>query len=172
MSNYYQILGVSQFAETSEIKRAFRQKAKNLHPDVNSTNGAHKQFQRINEAYQVLKDPEKRRLYDARLVTGFPVQPVYYRPAGKVRYRAKGDKYAHYSSKSEAELKFKAAEQYINWVIFAFLGISGIFAIIYGLYRLLIKPIDNINPYYGLIQGTILLGSVIFYLQYKKKHSK
>jgi len=172
MSNYYQILGISQFAEASEIKRAFRQKAKNLHPDVNKNHGAQGQFQRINEAYQILKDPGKRKLYDARLINGFPVQPVYYRPSGKVKYRARGDKYAHYTSRSKAELRFEAMEKYIDLALLIFMSSSGLYSIFYGLYRLFIKPVEHINPFSGLIMGSIISGTIIFFLVYRKKNSK
>ncbi len=172
MSTYYQILGVSKFAEASEIKRAFRQKAKDLHPDVNNNFGAQVQFQRINEAYQVLKDPMKRRMYDARLVSGFPVQPVYYRPSGKVKYRARGDKYAHYATRSKAEIRLEAMEKYIDLGLLVFMSCTGIFSIFYGLYRLFINPVEYINPFSGLINGSIIFGTIIVFLLYRKKHTK
>ena len=61
---YYQILGVSRDASEEEIKKAFRQQALNYHPDRNQEPGADEKFKEINEAYQVLSDPEKRKLYD------------------------------------------------------------------------------------------------------------
>lgn len=62
--DYYEILGISRTASADEIKRAFRQLGKKYHPDVNSEPGAQEKFQEINEAYQVLSDPDKRRAYD------------------------------------------------------------------------------------------------------------
>jgi len=61
---YYQILGVSRDASEEEIKKAFRQQALKYHPDRNQEQGADAKFKEINEAYQVLSDPEKRKLYD------------------------------------------------------------------------------------------------------------
>ena len=61
---YYQILGVSRDASEEEIKKAFRQQALKYHPDRNQDPGADEKFKEINEAYQVLSDPEKRKLYD------------------------------------------------------------------------------------------------------------
>ncbi|MGH2543180.1 MAG: DnaJ C-terminal domain-containing protein [Ardenticatenaceae bacterium] len=63
--DYYQILGVSRDAEQKEIKRAYRRLARQYHPDVNPDNReAEERFKEINEAYEVLSDPEKRTKYD------------------------------------------------------------------------------------------------------------
>ena len=61
---YYQILGVSRDASEEEIKKAFRQQALKYHPDRNQEPGADEKFKEINEAYQVLSETEKRKLYD------------------------------------------------------------------------------------------------------------
>ncbi len=62
--DFYQILGVSRAATQDEIKRAFRQLAREHHPDVNQDPKADERFKEINEAYQVLSDPERRAHYD------------------------------------------------------------------------------------------------------------
>ena len=63
--DYYQILGVDKKATEKEIKQAFRRLARKHHPDVNpNDSGAEERFKEINEAYEVLSDPEKRRKYD------------------------------------------------------------------------------------------------------------
>ena len=62
--DYYGLLGVSQGASDSEIKRAYRKLARELHPDVNPDEGAQARFQEISVAYEVLSDPEKRRIVD------------------------------------------------------------------------------------------------------------
>lgn len=63
--DYYKILGVGKNASTEDIKKAYRKLARKYHPDVNPNNKeAHKKFQEINEANEVLNDPEKRKKYD------------------------------------------------------------------------------------------------------------
>ena len=63
--DYYDILGVSKDASQEEIKKAFRKLARKHHPDANPDDPeAESKFKKINEAYKVLSDPEKRRTYD------------------------------------------------------------------------------------------------------------
>ena len=63
--DYYAVLGVSKDASKDEIRKAFQQKARKLHPDVNKEPDAEERFKEVSEAYAVLSDDDKRKRYDA-----------------------------------------------------------------------------------------------------------
>jgi curved DNA-binding protein len=62
--DYYAIMGVARNASQDEIKRAYRKLARKFHPDVSKEKDAEKRFKEVGEAYEVLRDPEKRAAYD------------------------------------------------------------------------------------------------------------
>ena len=65
MKDYYSTLGISKQASQDEIKKAYRKKALEFHPDRNPDNPkAEEQFKKISEAYEVLSDEGRRRIYD------------------------------------------------------------------------------------------------------------
>ena len=74
--DYYEALGVKKDASADEIKKAFRKKAVALHPDKG---GDEKAFKEVNEAYEVLGDPQRKFEYDRLLRGGEPVTPVEHR---------------------------------------------------------------------------------------------
>ncbi len=62
--DYYEVMGISRDATQDEIKRAYRKLARKYHPDVSKEADAEEKFKQLGEAYEVLKDPEKRAAYD------------------------------------------------------------------------------------------------------------
>ena len=69
--DYYEILGVEAGAGEAEIKTAYRRLARKYHPDVSKEKGAEERFKAINEAYEVLRDKEKRAAYDQLKAQGY-----------------------------------------------------------------------------------------------------
>lgn len=82
--NHYQTLEVSPGATQAEIKQAYRRQAKRFHPDSNRATASHEKIARINAAYEVLGDPQKRRSYDRQCSPG---------PKGKKSYPKKDKQY-------------------------------------------------------------------------------
>ncbi|HNW16029.1 MAG TPA: molecular chaperone DnaJ [bacterium] len=76
MADFYELLGVSRNASNEEIKKAYKKQALKHHPDRNKGDkGAEEKFKKINEAYEVLSDPEKRQMYDQFGEDGLKANP-------------------------------------------------------------------------------------------------
>ena len=74
--DYYEVLGINRSADEKEIKRAYRKLAKKYHPDMNpGDKQAEQKFKEITEAYNVLSDQEKKKLYDQYGFAAFEEEP-------------------------------------------------------------------------------------------------
>ncbi|MBV2209817.1 MAG: DnaJ domain-containing protein [Thermomonas sp.] len=81
--DYYGILGVEPSAGDAEIKTAYRRLARKYHPDVSKEKGAEEQFKAVNEAYEALRDPAKRKAYDQLRAGGYrPGDEIHPPPGG------------------------------------------------------------------------------------------
>jgi DnaJ-class molecular chaperone len=97
--DYYRILGIERSADDKAIKTAYRKLARKYHPDVAKDKAGAGRFQEINEAYEVLSDPEKRRRYDAlgpdwerQAAAGAGAAGrTTWGPGGEVRFETSGD---------------------------------------------------------------------------------
>ena len=98
MSDPYTVLGISRSASQSEIKSAYRRLARRYHPDVNAHPAAAGKFAQLNEAYHILVDPERRRVFDRSGATHFASSPrrtsggVAARAARRAHFQARADR--------------------------------------------------------------------------------
>ena len=166
MANYYQILGISDTASQSEVKRAFRAKAKFLHPDMNSDKNAKSDFQKINAAYQTLNNPKKRKLYDWKLINHKPhskMYSAYHNVAYSKPVNNPASRQADIRN-SNADTKF---EKFMDYFLFITLFLIGIYALLYGMFRLFMAPDADINPYPAIVLG-VLITSLMIFIWHKK----
>lgn len=80
--DYYKVLGVDKKSSQDEIKRAYKKLARKYHPDVSKEDNAEDKFKEVGEAYEVLKDPEKRTAYDLLGASRKPGQEDFQPPPG------------------------------------------------------------------------------------------
>jgi DnaJ-class molecular chaperone len=89
--DYYEILGLKKGASDAEIKQAYRNLALKWHPDVNKATGAHEKFKEINEAYEVLSNPQKKTQYDQFGHSGNPFGQGQSAAGGNYSYSYSGN---------------------------------------------------------------------------------
>lgn len=153
--DYYKILGVSQTASTHEIRRAYREKAKRYHPDINSAEKAHELFAVLNNAHATLTDDGKRKLYDLKLhYRTFYNNPEAHSQSGNRseqggRHQARYTR-PHYVRKDETEESFEPN----NFLFYSFFSAGTLCGLVFFLVPATLFLFDFWNP--------ILLAPLIF----------
>ncbi|HEV7230856.1 MAG TPA: DnaJ domain-containing protein [Bacteroidia bacterium] len=128
MNDFYQILGVSRYASSEEIKVAYRILAKRFHPDLNPGNiVAEERFKEISRAYDTLSDPIEKKKYDFRLLYGnIPLKQVVDKDAAMQKEYAKRQAFTrHHQKKQKEDLIYRRRAVYA--------GISILIVIVIGL---------------------------------------
>jgi curved DNA-binding protein CbpA len=134
--DFYKILGVGYQASAEEIKHAFYEKAKKYHPDVSKEEGADQIFKVLNEAYQTLINPQKRKKYDFRLHYGSMIQFSSRAEQERNQRSARYEEYIRHRRAEEEEAArtgkglFKVLNGFLFWSMAAFLAAGLVFSII------------------------------------------
>lgn len=114
--DYYKILGIDQSADGAAIKQAYRKLARKFHPDVNKAADAENNFKEVSEAYEVLKDPEKRKKYDSfgQQWKGSAAEGGYDRQGEDKRHQPRShERYGPFTYKSQGD--FGGAEDFSDF---------------------------------------------------------
>jgi len=175
MSDYYKILGVPVNATEEQIKRAYRVKAKQYHPDVSQSSGSNIRFQLLSEAYQTLVHRDKRRRYDVKLKYGVDTR---IRQRKREHYKRYGTSYTkrpgtsfHYSVFRSKKIQKKDKKTiFIENTLFSVMMVIGAFALFFSISDLLAGTWDSIKKgIQGLVFCLIYLVLLIYgWLLYKK----
>jgi len=155
--DYYKILGLHRDATSDQIRRAYRSKAKLYHPDINNTPNAKLLFQLVNEAYQILTNPDKRKWYDFKLkypsTTGAR-QPDRHRTSTYASY------YKAYTYQQQQKQEEKESANYkktlLDNILFYFLVFAGAMAIIFSALDMISEKV-NMKTASGLVFGVWFL---------------
>jgi hypothetical protein len=142
MVDYYSILEISSSATEEEIRRAYRKKAKELHPDVNTSPDAHHQFLLVQKAYQILTDVFSKQQYDRQRRAQDPLQSYqeWAREQRLRQERAARQQYIDQLAKREHIRKSKMYYPYIAGIyIISLVVLSFCLAILLGCAFLILK---------------------------------
>lgn len=124
MKDYYEILCIERFASATEVKRAYRRLAVQYHPDKNPDVAVEPLFKEINEAYEVLGDPQRKALYDLALVAPESMfaeqKPAHRDPA----YRRRSDRPVYKSERQRMLETMASLLPAANYVVYFCLAVS------------------------------------------------
>ncbi|MFN4853988.1 MAG: J domain-containing protein [Bacteroidota bacterium] len=165
MKNYYQILGVSHLSSAQQIKTAYRKLAMRYHPDKNPDQSSSVHIQLINEAYETLGNPEKRRLYD--------MQQMYLRASAATK---KNPRSAHKKAPNRKPRKNQESDRkpffYLEYFLFSVLLLAGIYGLFMSIRDWWVHGYQPSKTLSGLFFGlifTILLSLTMWVLRQKRK---
>ena len=154
-TNYYFVLGIPYTATSDEIKKAYRLKAKLFHPDINKNANAKINFQILNEAYQILIDTEKRKIYDYKWQTRYGNS--FHNRYNSTQYAEKNNYYKAYTGSGYTENEAKVERTFIDIFLFYFLILVGVFSVFMGITQLIYKEWKGIDSLSGLLFGLWIL---------------
>lgn len=150
-TNYYLILGIPYTSTSDDIKKAFRVKAKIFHPDVNKNADAKVKFQLLNEAYQILIDTEKRRIYDYKWKNRYGNSQ--HNRYNSTQYAEKTNYYRAYTNTYYNKNEAKIERTFIDKYLFYFLIFVALLSIFLGVVHLIYKEWEGIDSLSGLLFG-------------------
>ncbi len=165
MKNYYQILGVSHLSSAQQIKTAYRNLAMRHHPDKNPDQASMVHIQLINEAYQTLGNPEKRRQYD--------MQQIYLQASAATK---KNPRTARPKTPGKRPVKERESDRkpffYLEYFLFSALFLAGVYGLFMSVHDWWVNGYQPSKTLSGLFFGlvfTILLSLTMWVLRQKRK---
>jgi len=113
LKNYYKILNIQKNASNDQIKEGHRKLVKFWHPDVNQSSNSHEKFIEINEAFEILKDKDKRIVYD-RFYDEYFRSNASLEPNQKAQGQSNNERYAEYRYETKTLDDFEYLQNWIN----------------------------------------------------------
>jgi len=167
LPDYYKILNIPPDADDKLIKRAYYQKAKVFHPDINKSINSKQQFQILNEAYQTLINAGKRKVYDFKLKYG---KGIVLKKSNAERDRERSSSYTGNQAKSNTQSRPPAQETLFNKGIvdkflFFTMAFFGILAIVFGTLNLFASDTDDYSDINSIVFGIAMI--LILYYGWK-----
>jgi len=169
--NYYYILGIPHTATTEDIKKAFRLKAKLIHPDINKSIDAKASFQVLNEAYQILVDSEKRRTYDYKWKSRYGYSFLNRKQSA---HKTENNYYKAYTNPNYYKKKTeeKIERTIVDSLLFYSLILVGAVSVVMGILRLIFDEWEGIDNLSGLLMGIWMLFLLIYGWNFIVKENK
>ena len=166
VADLYRMLGVQRTADQSEIKSAYRRLARKYHPDVNPDPASARRFARLTDAYHILIDPQRRKLYDHEGLTvdraGVQRAQQAARTARRAHYQAQADRAVNeWLAKERAETKARGHAVFTTVTLFI-----STFAVA------MFKPgiVETTNPFWYIVLILLFAGSIFHLALTLKRH--